>query len=651
MDANEVELRRAASAQRRAEAAAEQAQARLRLLEPLVPRMHELIAEMEASRFWRIRNAWFELKKRFGLNPFGATQPFVMPPLPPAHVAQDENYEIWFAANIPRPADLERMRASAAVLPYRPTFSVIMPVYRTPDRFLREAIDSVLSQVYPHWELCIADDASPDPYVRSLIEEYAARDERIRFVVRAENGHISRASNSALELATGDFVAFLDHDDRLAPDALYENAVLLNSQSDLDMIYSDEDKIDENGLRRDAFFKPDWSPDSFLSRMYTCHLGVYRRSIVNDIGGFRPEFDGSQDYDLALRFTERTQRIGHIPRILYSWRMNSGSAAGSATAKPYAAIAGKKAVVEALARRGEAGRVEDVDGSPGHFIVRYAIADSAKVSVIIPTRDHGADVDRCLRSIFTQTTYPNYEVLLIDNGSTERSALDVFTAWQKAEPERLRVIRYDVPFNYSKINNYGVSLSTGTYILLLNNDTEVITPDWMTAMVEQAQRPSIGAVGAKLLYADGTIQHAGVIIGLLGLAGHGHRLSPGDSGGYFAALKTVNNYSALTAACLMVRRAAFDQVGGLDEELTVAFNDVDFCLKLQKAGYYNVFLPHVVLYHLESQSRGPDTSPEKRERMRGEVALMEERWHTSTLADPCYNPNLTLTGWDFSPRF
>jgi glycosyltransferase involved in cell wall biosynthesis len=543
------------------------------------------------------------------------------------------------------------MRASAAVRPYRPTFSVIMPVYRTPDRFLREAIDSVLSQVYPHWELCIADDASPDPYVRSLIEEYAARDERIRFVVRAENGHISRASNSALELATGDFVAFLDHDDRLAPDALYENAVLLNSQSDLDMIYSDEDKIDENGLRRDAFFKPDWSPDSFLSRMYTCHLGVYRRSIVNDIGGFRPEFDGSQDYDLALRFTERTQRIGHIPRILYSWRMNSGSAAGSATAKPYAAIAGKKAVVEALARRGEAGRVEDVDGSPGHFIVRYAIADSAKVSVIIPTRDHGADVDRCLRSIFTQTTYPNYEVLLIDNGSTERSALDVFTAWQKAEPERLRVIRYDVPFNYSKINNYGVSLSTGTYILLLNNDTEVITPDWMTAMVEQAQRPSIGAVGAKLLYADGTIQHAGVIIGLLGLAGHGHRLSPGDSGGYFAALKTVNNYSALTAACLMVRRAAFDQVGGLDEELTVAFNDVDFCLKLQKAGYYNVFLPHVVLYHLESQSRGPDTSPEKRERMRGEVALMEERWHTSTLADPCYNPNLTLTGWDFSPRF
>ena len=573
-----------------------------------------------------------------------------MPSLPEVKLAEDALYEMWLDANLPRATDLERMRATAPALRYRPTFSIIMPTYNTPEPFLREAIESVIAQVYPYWELCIADDASTLPHVRTVLEEYAAHDQRIKIAYRTENGHISRASNTAIELATGEFIALFDHDDVLMADALYENAVLLNARPDLDMIYSDEDKIDEAGLRREAFFKPDWSPEAFLSRNYTCHLGIYRRSLIVDIGGFRPEFDGSQDYDLALRLTEKTDRIGHVPRILYSWRMHRVSAAGNTGAKPYAALAGKRALEEALARRGLAARIDDVDEYPGNFIVRYEVRDPERVSVIVPTRDHGEDVDRCLHSLFERTTYPNYEVLLVDNGSTDRASLAAFEAWKEREPDRFRVVPYDVPFNYSQINNYAVAQSTGTYVLLLNNDTEIITDDWMTAMVEQAQHEQIGAVGGKLLYADDTIQHAGVIIGLHGLAGHGHRLFPADAPGYFVALKTVNNFSALTAACLMVRRSVYDRVGGLDEELTVAFNDVDFCLKIQQAGYRNVYLPHVVLYHFESKSRGFDTTPEKIARMNSEHDLMEVRWQVSSLVDPCYNPNLTLDDWNYSPR-
>jgi GT2 family glycosyltransferase len=645
-----VAVRQAVAGQRRTEVALRQARARLALLEPLVDGMHQLVVNMEASRFWRVRNQWFDLRKKLRLHPVGASRPFEMPAIPEVKLAEDALYELWLHANMPRATDLERMRAASPQLRYRPTFSVVMPTYNTPETFLREAIESVLAQVYPYWELCIADDASTLPHVRRVLEEYAALDERIRIVYRAENGHISRASNSAIGSATGDFIALFDHDDVLMPDALYENAVLLNARPDLDMIYSDEDKVDEAGLRREAFFKPDWSPEAFLSRNYTCHLGVYRRSIIEAIGGFRPEFDGSQDYDLALRVTEQTDRIGHIPRVLYSWRMHRVSAAGNVDAKPYAALAGKRALAEALERRGVAARIEDVAEYPGNFIVRYEISDPGRVSVIVPTRDHGEDVDRCLRSLFARTTYPDFEVILLDNGSTDLESLATFAEWERREPARLRTVRYDVPFNYSKINNHAVSQSSGRFVLLLNNDTEILTDDWMTAMVEQAQRAPIGVVGAKLLYSDDTIQHAGVIMGLHGLAGHGHRLFPADAPGYFVALKTVNNFSAVTAACMMVRRSVYDELGGLDEELTVAFNDVDFCLRVQRAGYRNVYLPHVVLYHLESKSRGLDTTPEKIARMNSEHDLMEERWRVSSLVDPYYNPNLTLDDWNYAPR-
>lgn len=606
--------------------------------QPVVRDMRTLLASMQSSKFWRARNRWFEIKQRTGLNPSGP-QPYWVPELEELGGSEhDWPYERWLSAHETRPADLQRMRDVLPALPRTPVFSIIVPVYDPAERFLREALDSVLAQAYPHWELCIADDASPAPHVRAVLEEYAALDERVKVVFRPVNGHIAAASNSALELATGEFVALLDHDDALAPEALFENAVVVNRRPDVDVIYSDEDKLDENGARRDPYFKPDWAPDSLLARNYVSHLGVYRRALVTAAGGFREGFEGSQDYDLLLRVTERTDRIEHIPLPLYHWRAHAGSTAVDREQKTYAHHAAVRALEEALERRGEPGRVED-GVAPGLYSVRYTIAQPRRVSLIVPTRDHGDDVDRCLRSVFERSTYPDIEVVLVDNGSRDHASLRVFGEWLEREPERVRLVPHDVPFNFSEINNYAVRQSTGAYVVLLNNDTEVVTPDWLEAMVEQAQRPSIGAVGAKLLYADGTVQHAGVVVGLGGVAGHSHKHLPGEDPGYFYTLQTVNNFSAVTAACMMLRRSVFDEVGGLDERLRIAFNDVDFCLKIRAAGYYNVYLPHVVLYHHESKSRGSEDTPEKVERFLHEQRFMHEHWQTDERPDPFYNRN------------
>jgi GT2 family glycosyltransferase len=559
-------------------------------------------------------------------------------------------YERWLLANQARPADVGRMRAIVPLLKLHPTFSVLMPVYETPEEMLREAIESVLVQPYPHWELCIADDASRGPHVRRILEEYAAADGRVRVTFRETNGHIAATSNSALALATGEFVALLDHDDLLAPDALFENALVVNRRPDVDLIYSDEDKIDEHGRRREPFFKPDWSPESVLARNYVSHLGVYRRSIVNDLGGFRLGFEGSQDYDLVLRFTERTARIAHIPRVLYHWRVHSGSAASARDQKGYAQDAAVRALNEALARRGEDGRVAESPHTPGIYTPRYTIRKPGRVSIIMPTRDHGADVDVALRSVFGRSTYPDFEVVLLDNGSRDAASLRVFGKWAAQEPDRVRIIPYDVPFNFSRINNHGVRNANGAYLLFLNNDTEVITPDWIEAMVEQAQRPPIGCVGVKLLYDDETVQHAGVVVGLGGVAGHSHKHYSKDAPGYFYTLQTVNNYSAVTAACMMMRRDVFDEVGGFDESLAIAFNDVDLCLRVRDAGYRNVYLPHAVLYHHESKSRGYEDTAAKLARFEGEQKKMLERWRTADLPDPYYNPNLTLMTEDYAIR-
>ncbi len=572
------------------------------------------------------------------------------PPLDLLPVASpnDEPYSRWLSKNFPREADLRKMAETVEIFSYKPVVSVVMPVYNTPEHFLREVIESVLNQIYPYWELCIADDASTKPYIKTILEEYISKDSRIKVVFRTENGHISLASNSALEIATGEFVALLDHDDLLTPDALYEVALLLNKHPDADMIYSDEDKIDQHNQLREPFFKPDWCPDSFLSRMYTCHLGTYRRSLVTEIRGFRAGFEGSQDYDLVLRLTEKAKKILHIPKILYHWRIHPASTASSLDSKTYAVDAAKRALSEAIDRRGEPGIVTPAPGTAGYYVVRYHIDTCDLVSIIIPTKNLGNIVDKCLLSIFEKTTYPNYEVILVDNGSTEQTTFDVIKKWKDKEANRFKCYSLDIPFNYAKINNVAVKESQGKYLLFLNNDTEVLTPDWIEAMVEQAQRPSIGAVGALLLYPDNTIQHAGVVAGIGGVANHCHKHFSIGSSGYFNHLNTVNNFSSVTAACLMCRRDVFQEVGGFEEALAVAFNDVDFCFKLVEKGYRNIYLPHVILYHYESKSRGVEDTAEKLARFLKENEYMHDKWKEIIKNDPCYNPNLTRKREDYS---
>lgn len=565
-------------------------------------------------------------------------------------VDEQAQYERWIEKYTPTAEQLQQMAKTATDFAYQPLISVLMPVFNPPVPFLKAAIQSVLDQVYPCWELCIADDASTEE-IRALLREYAAQDSRIRVVFRKENGHIAAASNSALSLAKGEYIALLDHDDRLAPEALYEVVSLLNQHPEVDMVYSDEDKLDQQNQRVHPFFKPDWCPDSFLSRMYTCHLGIYRRRLVETIGGFREGYEGSQDYDLVLRLTEQTERIFHLPKVLYHWRMHTASTASSPITKTYAEEAAKRAIVDACQRRGETVQaVVTNPEAPGVYIVRYQITEYKLVSIIIPTRNLGRTLDQCLQSVFENSTYPNYEVILLDNGSDEIETLETIDRWQQQEPARLKRYPLDIPFNYSKINNYAVAQAKGEYLLFLNNDIEVVTADWIESMIEQAQRPSIGAVGALLLYPDNTIQHAGVVLGIGGIAGHSHKYYPNDHRGYFSQLVSVNNYSAITAACLMCRREVFEQIGGFDEALAVAFNDVDLCLKMGQLGYRNVFLPHVVLYHHESKTRGTENTLAKQRRFQQELKIMQQRWGNLLQHDSCYSPHLTLEREDYSLR-
>jgi len=626
------------------------AEAHIIRMQPLLRTMRDRIGLIELSKFWKLRNGFFAFKKRVGVDAIGAMPGFDIPIDIAEYAATEDPYFLWVQENELRRSDIDRLRDAAVVLAYRPTISVIMPTFNPPELYLREAIESIIAQVYENWELCIADDASTAPHVRAVLEEYMKIDDRIRVEFRSTNGHIAHASNSALALATGEFIALFDHDDLLTPDALFENVRLLNGHRDADMIYSDEDKVDEDGRRSNPYFKPDWAPDTFLSRNYVSHLGVYRRSLVDAVGGFRAGFEGSQDYDLVLRIVERTQRIHHIPRVLYHWRIHALSVASGIGVKNYAYDSAMNAISEALHRRGEPGRVEMLKSDPGNYIVRYDLTRDWKVSIVIPTRDHADDLERCLGSIFAKSTYRNFEVILLDNGSIEHETSLCFAKWQALEPERVKVVPHDVPFNYSEINNYAVRQSTGDIVLLLNNDTEVIAPQWIEAMLEQAQRPTIGCVGAKLLYADDTIQHAGVVMRIGGVAGHSHRFYDRDAPGYYHILKTVNNYSAVTAACLMIRREVWDQVGGLDEELTVAFNDVDFCLRVRAAGYLNVYVPHAELYHYESKSRGFDDTPAKIARGIKEQQFMQKRWNVSKADDPFYSPHLSLTSEDYAIR-
>lgn len=568
--------------------------------------------------------------------------------VPGTATASSIEYEQWLEFHTLSDLDIERMKGHSMELAYKPVLSLIVPVYNVEECWLRKCLDSVLAQVYPYWELCIADDASTKPHVRSVLEGYRSKDERIKVVYREKNGHISAASNSALELATGDFVVLLDNDDELTVDALYENALLLNEHLQADMIYSDEDKMSEDGRRHSPFFKPDWSPDTFLSQMYTCHLGVYRRTLIEEIGGFRVGFEGSQDYDLVLRLTEKTKEIYHIPKVLYHWRTIAGSTAAASGFKNYAYTAASKAIQEALDRRGEFGQVEHVANYPGHYRVRYPVPENKMISIIIPFRDQPETLNICLDSIFKNSTFENFEIILVDNGSIELQTQEVLNYWSEKYPAKMRIIRLDIPFNYAQLNNEAVKCAKGELLLLLNSDIEIVTTNWLQRMASFASRESIGAVGAMLIYPDDTIQHAGVVIGLGGLAAHSHRGMGKSSPGYVGRLLIDSNYLAVTGACLMVKASLYNAIEGLDEALAVAYNDVDFCLRLISKGYYNVVLSDVVLYHHESKSRGTDNTGEKRVRLEHEKTIIKNRWADYIEQDPFYNINLTRDREDFS---
>ncbi|MBE9040224.1 glycosyltransferase [Oscillatoriales cyanobacterium LEGE 11467] len=522
----------------------------------------------------------------------------------------------------------------------KPKISIVLPVFNPPESFLRDCLDSVLAQTYPHWDLCIADDASTQPYVRSILLEYQECDRRVKIIFRSENGHICRASNSALELATGEFIALLDHDDVLSIDALEEVAKLLAKYPDADFIYSDEDKIDDRGNLKFPFYKPDWCPDTFLSRMYTCHLGVYRRSLVKEIGGFRVGYEGSQDYDLVLRITERTDRIFHIPKILYHWRLYSESTSSGSVAKPYVSRAARQALEDALERREEAGVVQAILGVANHHLIRYSISGKDLVSIILMIPNSGTSLHRCLESIFKKSQYSCYEVIANGNGDRQVEVNSILIDWQIREPLRFR---YYFTFAYSndyQLQNEAVRKAKGEYLLFLSSEIEVETPDWIEAMVEQAQRQSIGAIGSLILYPDRRVFHAGIILSLHEIDRYSHQGLADTAAGYFGYLKTINNVSAVTDKCLMCRRHLFEEVGGFDEQLAVVYGDINLCLKFRLKGYNNVYLPHVRATYYSAVDREKQDRQEWGQLLDRSKIIVRQRWKSQLERDPCYNRNL-----------
>ena len=562
------------------------------------------------------------------------------------------NYGTWIKRyDMLGASDRREIKKSIASLSRRPLISIVMPVYNPSEKHLRAALDSVREQLYPGWELCIVDDASPGKHVRPLLERYARNERRIKVQFRESNGGIAAASNEALALATGEYVALLDDDDVLAPSALYFVACEINRHPDAQMIYSDEDKLDTSGRRGNPHFKPDWNSSLFLAQNFFSHLGVFEAELIK-AAGFRGGFEGSQDYDLVLRCAEQVEpkQIRHIPRVLYHWRMSEKSAALNPNAKPHARAAAIKAVTQHLARRKIAAEVTS-SGDEDFRRIRYQLPnEKPKVAIIIPTRDLLKLLQPCVESILEKTTYPEFELVFIDNDSRDPDALGFLD--RMASTPRVRVLRAPGEFNFGRLNNFGVAQTKAEFVALLNNDLTVITPDWLEEMVSQALQAGVGAVGARLLYPDDRIQHAGVILGGGGVAAHAHKGLPRSNHGYFSRAILVQELSAVTAACMVVRRSAYLQIGGFDEEhLTVAFNDVDFCLRLRECGYRIIYTPYAELYHFESASRGLEDTLRKNRRFEAEIKYMHDVWGEQLQRDPAYNPNFSLASADFTLAF
>lgn len=536
------------------------------------------------------------------------------------------------------------LRRNMRALRKQPLISIILPVYNPDLKILSAAIGSVERQLYPRWELCIADDASTDAAVRPFLEAKREGDTRIKVIFREKNGHISACSNSAIELATGEWCALLDQDDALSSTALAFVAQEIERDPDVGLIYSDEDKIDDAGVRSSPFFKPDWNPELFLGQNFINHLGVYSTQLLHLIGGFREGFEGSQDYDLALRCVERLRpkQVRHIPRILYHWRAVEGSLAAVADAKPYAKEAARRAIGDHLHRMSVAGRVEACPENVESHRVVYAIADPAPlVSIIIPMRDRVELIERCVASIREETDYSSFEFVIVDNGSIEAATLSFL---RRIEQEGIaRIIHDGGSFNFSRLINRGAAAARGEVLAFLNNDMEVTEGGWLREMVSHAMQPKSGAVGARLWFPNGTLQHGGVILGLGGVAGHPYARIPRGHPGYFNRAWLQQNSSAVTGACMVVRKSVFDEAGGFDEtNLAISFNDVDFCLRLLKAGFRNVWTPYANLIHHESASRGHQPTPEEQAQFRREADYMQRKWGDELLHDPAYNPNLSL---------
>jgi GT2 family glycosyltransferase len=611
----------------------ERALAQVAYLYPVVRRQRSMIIAMQQSRFWQFRNAWFRLKKALHFKGDD-----VLPQIPPETAAAElsavgDPYFLWRERNALRDADIVRLNAVAAVLSVRPSFAVLVRVDDVTPAQLERTLRSLAAQIWRDWHAALIVPPTVDAALARAIATAATANPRLT-VTSADEARLVAAADAT-------FVLPLDAGDLLEADALFACALAANGRPDIDIFYADEDEVDERGGFRSPRMKPDWSPDAALSRDYVGRPCIFRLAALQRAGGLRASFADGQWYDALLRMTDGPATVVHESRVLYH-------------ARPVTRDRGRvirAAITETVERRGDIARVVALPAAGHeHFAVRYALRGDERVSIIIPTRDRPDLLGACLESVMHRSTFANFDVLVVDNGSRESATHELLAQWMRREPQRFAVVRDDGPFNYSRLNNAAVQAATGDFLLFLNNDTVVLSEDWIEGLLEAASRPAIGAVGGLLLYPDDTVQHSGILLGILGLGGHAHRYLSAGAPGHLSALQTPTNYSAVTAACMMVERRKFTAVGGFDEALAVSFNDVDLCLRLGAAGFRSLYLPYVRLYHFESKTRGGDDTPAKVRRAMDEIAFVRERWPVHARRDPFYNPNLTVDAEDFSLR-